>query len=468
MAQQSYKIGSVGPLLYEDADFDAFDTDGRIRVGTTPTRPQDVVRLVDLNTVIFDTVLPLSVADTALAGTATKASHRDHVHPGVNLDLAQVITGTKTFTQQIISSLVTGTAPLSIASTTQVNNLNVSQLIGATWASPLAIGSITPNTGAFTTLSVTGQIISILATGTAPFSITSTTQVANLNVSQLIGATWIAPGTIGSTTPNTGAFTSLTSTIGSSFATSSGSVGIGTASPSQVLEVTSSAGNDGIIISGGGTQGPRFRINATGTGGRAYHLISSADGSGFSGGKFVITDNTASDAARLAIDSAGNIGVGTVSPGSLLEVAGTTRVKYSGALAVIQDTAAYSVGANGGQLLLQGLDSTSTNSNLGVIQVVAKASGLSDIIIKIGSSGSLIEVMRISGLASSANFGFGTTSPQKVLHVNGTCRIDGQASTGANIPTIGTNKPGSAVSLTPNNWLAIDLDGTVHYIPCWL
>jgi hypothetical protein len=51
------------------------------------------------------------------------------------------------------------------------------------FSSPGPIGSGTPSTGAFTTLSTTGQITSTLSTGTAPFSITSTTPVTNLNVS---------------------------------------------------------------------------------------------------------------------------------------------------------------------------------------------------------------------------------------------------------------------------------------------
>lgn len=74
------------------------------------------------------------------------------------------------------------------------------------------IGATTANTGAFTTVHATGQITSTLTTGTAPLVVASTTNVANLNASQLLGSTWVAPGAIGSTTPNTGAFTSLTTT----------------------------------------------------------------------------------------------------------------------------------------------------------------------------------------------------------------------------------------------------------------
>ena len=75
--------------------------------------------------------------------------------------------------------------------------------------SPGVIGGTTPAAAYFTTASVTGQFTSTLSTGTAPFSIASTTVVPNLNVSQLLGGTWAIPGTIGSTTANTGAFTTL-------------------------------------------------------------------------------------------------------------------------------------------------------------------------------------------------------------------------------------------------------------------
>lgn len=48
-----------------------------------------------------------------------------------------------------------------------------------------AIGGAAVSTGAFSTVSATGVITSTLSTGTAPFTIASTTKVANLNVEQV-------------------------------------------------------------------------------------------------------------------------------------------------------------------------------------------------------------------------------------------------------------------------------------------
>lgn len=79
-------------------------------------------------------------------------------------------------------------------------------------AAPGAIGGTTPAAGAFTTVSATGQVTSTLANGTAPLVVASSTNVANLNASSLSGATMSAPGAIGGGTPSTGAFTTLTAT----------------------------------------------------------------------------------------------------------------------------------------------------------------------------------------------------------------------------------------------------------------
>jgi len=217
-----------------------------------------------------------------------------------NLLLTVVSKGSSTGTDRVqitcplVSTLVTGTAPFTVTSTTVVPNLNVSQLLGGTWDIPGNIGSTTPATGSFTTLTattlrgstttanandtllfgistfdncfidrnfaggnfiwgwntgkittehfiqqwynnsvdrnllmsivskgsvsgtdriqITCPLVSTLVTGTAPFTIASTTVVPNLNVSQLLGGTWAIPGTIGSTTPNTGNFTVTTTT----------------------------------------------------------------------------------------------------------------------------------------------------------------------------------------------------------------------------------------------------------------
>lgn len=189
-----------------------------------------------VNTAAAGTIATVNLADFRVKGNAADVTLFAHSFPGsveslslCGANCAQTVTAnpfvsTNTISgTQLISTIATGTAPLVVASTTQVTNLNASQLVGATWIAPGTIGSGTPNSGAFTTLSATGQITSTLATGTAPFSIASTTNVANLNASSLSGATFAAPGAIGGGTPGSGAFTTLSATgqITSTLATGS-------------------------------------------------------------------------------------------------------------------------------------------------------------------------------------------------------------------------------------------------------
>lgn len=78
-----------------------------------------------------------------------------------------------TFTQ------ATGTAPFTVSSTTQVTNLNASQLIGGTWAVPGAIGSTTANSGSFTTIASTGSLTNTAGTITANAPAVTSTQTWN-------------------------------------------------------------------------------------------------------------------------------------------------------------------------------------------------------------------------------------------------------------------------------------------------
>jgi hypothetical protein len=109
------------------------------------------------------------------------------------------------------------------------------------------VGATTASTGAFTTISATGVITSTLTTGTAPFTVASTTNVTNLNASSLSGATFASPGSIGSTTAGTGAFTTLSasSTVsGAGFTTYFASPpALGTTAPAEVKATTGWAAN---------------------------------------------------------------------------------------------------------------------------------------------------------------------------------------------------------------------------------
>lgn len=121
-------------------------------------------------------------------------------------------TGINTFNA---ATIFNGNATFNVGLTSLgPNSLGGGGSMSGTWSgSPIFSGTPNFSNGFLaTTGTFSGQIISTLATGTPPLVVASTTQVANLNVSQLEGATWESPGTIGSTTPNTGKFTTLNAT----------------------------------------------------------------------------------------------------------------------------------------------------------------------------------------------------------------------------------------------------------------
>lgn len=99
-------------------------------------------------------------------------------------------------------------------------------------------------------------------------------------------------------------------------------VGIGTTNPTQRLQVSPTDNDGGILIYGTGSTGVRLRMESHANTGRNYDLVSTDQGSGFGTGKFLINDRTTGDAPRFAIDSLGNVGIGTWNPAEKLQVAG--------------------------------------------------------------------------------------------------------------------------------------------------
>lgn len=191
----------------------------------------------------------------------------------------------------------------------------------AAWAQTYSFGAIT-----VTTLSASGQITSTLATGTAPFVIASTTLVANLHsatADNLGGATFASPGPIGSSTPSTGVFTTLLTSI-------SNSLGGGYLSETRVVSaaLTTTAG---LIVKTAA----------------AANTVSTAALSDVSVAGIAITSQTAGQNVEIAVKGvtaciADNtvtlgdlVGVGTTTAGRCKDLGATSALTISNQLQIV-------------------------------------------------------------------------------------------------------------------------------------
>ncbi len=188
-ADNTAKLGRAGsgPLTYVGS----FETSGtisatrfisNIATGTAPFTVTSTTQVANLN-----------VATAGTAGTVTTAAQPNITSVGTLTSLG--VSGTVT-ASTLVSNIATGTAPFTVTSTTQVANLNVATAGSATTAGTVTTAA-QPNitsVGTLTSLGVSGAVtastlVSNVATGTAPFTVTSTTQVANLNVATAGSAT---------------------------------------------------------------------------------------------------------------------------------------------------------------------------------------------------------------------------------------------------------------------------------------
>ena len=94
---------------------------------------------------------------------------------------------------------------LTVGGTSSATTLDLNLGNANTWAGTQTFGTIIPTT-------IGGSPNFSQTTGTAPFSVASTTVVTNLNAGSLNGKTFVNPGPIGSTTAAAGAFTTMTAT----------------------------------------------------------------------------------------------------------------------------------------------------------------------------------------------------------------------------------------------------------------
>ncbi|HEX5220919.1 MAG TPA: hypothetical protein VFZ59_15220 [Verrucomicrobiae bacterium] len=109
-----------------------------------------------------------------------------------------------------------------------------------------------------------------------------------------------------------------------------GNVGIGTSVPNERLTIGGvSSYNNGLKLTGGTASGTGMTLENTAAGGRRYSLLSGGSFTGVGAGGFGIFDDTVGD-YRLAIGSTGNVGIGTTSPASKLDIAAQDALRIAG------------------------------------------------------------------------------------------------------------------------------------------
>lgn len=220
-----------------------------------------------------------------------------------------------------ISALTSATAPLA--------GTEVLPIVQSSTTVKVAVSDLTAGRAVSAT-----QYTSTIATGTAPLVIASTTNVANLNASSLNGATFAAPGTIGGTTPAAVTSTSFTSTSGNTTALSTTTTGTGVMTMGPATPSADGVGS--IIMRNTNTyRNWRFGHNLTVPG--AFEIIPSTANGGitFSTNVFYIVGSTGNvyvTSGNLLINGVGK-GVTVTSPDGLTTK--TITINNAGAITLI-------------------------------------------------------------------------------------------------------------------------------------
>ena len=231
--------------------------------------------------------------------------------------------------------------------------------------------------------------------------------------------------------------------------TSTGSVGIGTSSPSQRFHVD---GGNAVIsgLLGVGTTdlttdlGYSSRVKISGTG-PAVFLEETDTSQSYAiaalGGLLYIRDATAT-ANRIVLTSTGNVGIGTTSPAQKLSVVGDIDLAEAGSASYLRQN---------GEIVV-GRDDSANFVRLG-------SSSVGDYL-RLFSGGS--ERMRIT---STGSVGIGKTSPATALDVNGTVTATAFAGDGSSLTGIAAGVTAPQTAAGVGQWVATPAAGLSYTLP---
>jgi hypothetical protein len=210
-------------------------------------------------------------------------------------------------------------------------------------------------------------------------------QITNANITtQTVGISRITTSIIATGSNNT---------VGNIFTTASGNVGIGTSNPDEKLHLTSKTSN----------AGPFVALDASANGGISYKIGSTLPANASGSNNLEFYDAT-SNAVRMVLNSAGNVGIGTIAPTALLDVNGSLRATNS----------IFTNISSGTLNLSSGLTSASAQiTNVNITTQTVGTSRITNSIIATGNNtiGSII--------TTGGNVGIGLSNPSSLLHMYG-------------------------------------------------
>ena len=392
---------------------------------------------------------------------------------------------------QALTSNGTGGFSTALTLATVATSASASDLTAGTLAAarmPAITGDVTTTVGtvAATVVKINGTTLSGLATGL--LKNTTATGVPSIAVAgtDLIGGVGNLT-TVGSV-PYVSASGTLNQDAGQFvWDATNNRLGIGTATPSQSLEVSGGA----IIASGyanrAAATGPALEIGWTGTTTILQSLNRTT--SIYVPAQYSALNHSfdTSGSARMTILGGGNVGIGTTTPSALLSVAGGKILLDNAQGIQFKDSAGTArtiLQVDSGDNVY--LDSAATGGD-----TFFRASGVDKMTIK-GTSGNVgigttgptykLDVAK-SGSGGTARFydqtattgatrvlitlGAADTTSTQVFEIGGLMKFSGLNSTGAGSALLGTNSP-ATTNTAPYTWLKVlTSDGSTAYVPAW-